>query len=477
MIDFSNLEQYRENNRIEAKLALGGLPKSIWETYSAFANTLGGIILLGVEERKNGSLHPVDLPDPKRLVREFWEQVNNPKRASVNILSDHHVQIQNIAGKHTISITVPRAQRFDRPVYIDGDPLSGTYRRSGEGDYRCTREEVEGMLRDAAAQTQDMKVLEDMDPRVLDPGSVRRYRARMEDLRPGHIWEDLADMDFLSRLGALGRGQDGRLHPTGAGLLMFGTHRDILREFPHYLLDYQEQLDASSRPTDRLISSSGDWSGNLFDFYRQVYPKIASGIRLPPPLPDQREGGDTPVHRALREALANSLMNADYYGLQGLTVIKHRGGITISNPGAFRIAVEAAKTGGISDPRNGGLMKMFHLVNIGGGTGSGIPHIYSVWQRQGWAPPTIEERFHPERIILSLRMERAGDARAPAGAAARTTAVAEYLTDNISASVQELAAFLRLEEEQTEQLLSRMVQEGTLVAKGAGLQQRYLLKS
>ena len=71
MIDLNKLGQHRENNRIEAKKALGGLPHSIWETYSAFANTLGGLILLGVEEYADKSLHAVNLPDPEKLVKEF----------------------------------------------------------------------------------------------------------------------------------------------------------------------------------------------------------------------------------------------------------------------------------------------------------------------------------------------------------------------------------------------------------------------
>ena len=71
MIDFKNVEKYRENNRIEAKKALGGLPESIWETYSAFANTLGGVILLGVEEYRDKTFHVLDLPDPEGMIEKF----------------------------------------------------------------------------------------------------------------------------------------------------------------------------------------------------------------------------------------------------------------------------------------------------------------------------------------------------------------------------------------------------------------------
>ena len=143
MIDFSHLERYRENNRLEAKKALGGLPQSMWETYSAFANSMGGVILLGVEEYPDKSLHAIDLPDPAGLLQDFWSTVNNSDVVSANILSDSNVWEEEIDGKHIIVIDVPRAQRRDRPVYIGGDPQNGIYMRNGEGDYRCPREYYE----------------------------------------------------------------------------------------------------------------------------------------------------------------------------------------------------------------------------------------------------------------------------------------------------------------------------------------------
>lgn len=146
MLDFDNLQNYRENNRIEAKQALGGLPESIWETYSAFANAEGGIILLGVEELPDKTLHALDLLDPQWLIDDFWEIINDTRQVSANILTQKDIQIEDVDGKHIIAITVPKAQTAQRPIYIEGDPYRGSYRRSGEGDFRCSREEVDAML-------------------------------------------------------------------------------------------------------------------------------------------------------------------------------------------------------------------------------------------------------------------------------------------------------------------------------------------
>ena len=135
MIDLLNIEKYKENNQIEAKKATGGLPESIWETYSAFANTSGGVILLGVEEYPDKSLHPVDLPEPEWLVMDFWDNIENPSKVSLNILNEKDVTIHNINGSHIIVIDVPEALPKQKPIYIGDNIISGTYRRDGDGDY------------------------------------------------------------------------------------------------------------------------------------------------------------------------------------------------------------------------------------------------------------------------------------------------------------------------------------------------------
>jgi len=149
MIDLTNIEAYRETNRIEAKKSLGGLPKSLWETYSAFANTLGGVILLGVEEYKDRSLHPVDLPDPMALVQEFLEILNDPAKVSVNLLTEDSITWLEMNGKDVVAIEIPQAHPCERPVYIGPDPFTGSYYRDGDGDYRCPRQMVEQMLQKA----------------------------------------------------------------------------------------------------------------------------------------------------------------------------------------------------------------------------------------------------------------------------------------------------------------------------------------
>ena len=61
---------------------------------------------------------------------------------------------------------------------------------------------------------------------------------------------------------------------------MFGNEYDIVREYNAYFLDYQEQYDADTRWTDRIISSSGDWSGNVYDFYFRVYNKLTQDLTV-----------------------------------------------------------------------------------------------------------------------------------------------------------------------------------------------------
>lgn len=463
MIDFSHLESYRENNRIEAKKSLGGFPQSFWETYSAFANTLGGIILLGVEELKDHSLRAVNLPDPDSLLNELWSTLNNPEKVSVNILTSKHVAVETVGGKRIIVITVPRAKRYDKPVYIGGNALGGTYRRCGEGDYRCTAEEIEAMLRDAAVKTPDMRVLDGFGLDAFNFDSIKSYRARMKICRPKHVWEGLENDSFLQKLGAVDCGADGLLHPTAAGLLMFGKHSEILKEHPDFSVSYINFSGGN-------LPEKCNWCGNISDFFNFAHKKLSQNIVVPLGSKGGAVIDVAPVERALREALANCLINADYYGKGGIEIVNGNGSYSFSNAGSFRIDAANAKLGGVSDPRNGALTKMFNLIDVGSGLGSGLPQIYAFWERQGWLTPEISESFNPDRITLTLSVGKNGvspAANAGADLLARQALIIDYLTDHADGTSADLVRLLNLPTDKVEEIITALV-DADIISRGKG---------
>ena len=408
--DLKKFDEYRENNRLEVNKAKGGLPNSLWDTYSSMANCYGGIILLGVIEKEDGSFATTGLKDVEKLKKDFWNSINNSKKVSINLLTDDNVEVYEIDEDVVMVIHVPRATREEKPVYINDNLFGGTFRRNGEGDYHCTPSEIRAMLRDQTEETSDMKILDDMEISDLNMDTVHAYRSRHAALRPNHVWEKLTDEDYLEQIGAAKRSRDDKkMHPTGAGLLMFGEEYKILYEYPEYFLDYREMLDPAIRWTDRLQSSSGDWTGNLFDFFFRVNSKLVKDLKIPFKLEGITRIDDTPVHRAMREALANCLTNTDFFVPRGVVIRKNTDRIIMENPGYIRTGKDQMLKGGISDPRNKALMKMFNIIGIGERAGSGVPDIYDVWKTQGWETPVVEEQYNPDRTILTLSFVQVGN--------------------------------------------------------------------
>ncbi len=403
IFDLSKFNKYREGNRLEVKKANNGLPNSLWDTYSSFSNSNGGVIILGVKELPEGHWKTTNLQNGAKLLKDFWDTINNHNKVSINLLRDDDVEIYNKDGDVIIVIDVPAAKRFYKPVYINNDLFGGTFRRNHEGDYHCTEREVKGMLRDQAEESSDTKMIDYIKLDTLNQETIKSYRERHRVVNPEHVWHRLNNEEYLERIGAAKQSlADGKMYPTVAGLLMFGEEYKIRYEFPEYFLDYREMLDPTIRWTDRLESSSGEWSGNLFDFYYLVYRKLVRDLKVPFRTVGATRIDDTPVHVAIREALANCIVNSDFNFPRGIVIKKDDNGIVLENPGSIRTGKSQMLKGGISQPRNETIMKMFNLIGVGERAGSGVPDIFATWADEGWSEPVVEEYYNPDRTIVTL---------------------------------------------------------------------------
>ncbi len=400
----------KESSELECKQAIGkdgkgAIPKDMWQSYSAFANTDGGTIILGLKEKK-GFFSVVGIKDIERVKADLFNTVNSNK-VSINLLNNDSVYEATVDDKKLLVIHVRKAKRQERPVYLNNSPFDYTYCRVHEADQKLSTEQIKRMMAEQIEESRDNEILPHFGMADIDPESLQIYRQNYANLNPTHAWNELDNQSFLRMIGGWRVNREtGEEGLTAAGLLMFGVHPVIQEKYPYYMLDYQERPEAKTeyRWVDRL-TLDGFWSGNLYDFSRKVYRKLIEDLKIPFKVKDGLRQEDTPVHIALREALANTIIHADYTGRASVLVVKRPDMFGFRNPGLMRVPIEIALQGGEPDCRNRLLAQMFRYVNFGEQAGSGLPNILDGWKSQHWKVPLLREVSEPyEQTLLELRM-------------------------------------------------------------------------
>ena len=120
-----DLLHYGEGTVVEFKTSKGGFPNSFWTTFSAFSNTDGGVIVLGVKEKdKLAFVDGLTKTEAITLKKQFWDMANNRQKVSTPLLKNEDAYVQEIPNEGWVLVCeVPRARYDLRPVF---SRLSGT---------------------------------------------------------------------------------------------------------------------------------------------------------------------------------------------------------------------------------------------------------------------------------------------------------------------------------------------------------------
>lgn len=360
------ISSLKENHQVELKES-SQLPKSFWDTCSSFANTSSGLIILGVREIPGGKNQIIGVDNSTKVLTDMWNGMSNPNKISMRTAGNEDVAVVKLETRNIILVLIREVSMLHKPVYLNGK-IENSFLRTGDGDRKATSEELKAMLRNQVLNA-DSQLLPDYTLDDLDPGSLKRLQELTTQRYPAQGMDSMSKEEFLIRIGAATRNRKTGSLVLKAGTLLFIGKTNIIREvFPHFHLDYFEFKNGSSHRWDYRISDD-DYliqEINLLTFFEKTINRLQAIVSEPFELDDNmlRRPDTGWTITALREALVNSLVHADYQMNDSAVRIEaHPRKFTFSNPGQMLIDSQEFFTGGISRPRNELLMSLFR--NIG----------------------------------------------------------------------------------------------------------------
>lgn len=395
---------------MEVKSAVGGLPKSVPETLSAFANGAGGLLLLGLSEEdgfvpasgfKAGAIR-------ESLAQACSEKVHPPLRPIIDIVA--------VEGCAVVVAEITPLPPVDKPCYVVAKgKYGGSFIRSGDGDRRLSNYEVDRLTEERGQPRFDEEVVPGASPGDLDSDLVHAFLDRQRLLRP-RIFAEADQSSSLRRLHVLAPDREGVVRPTLGGLLALGSYPQEF--FPRLTVtfaafpgaDKAGVLDGSLRMTDS-VTLAGPIPQLVVDAMAAVQRNMRTGALIEGVF--RRDIPDYPAG-AVREAVTNALMHRDYSPLARGTQVQvnmYVDRLEILNPGGLfgTVTIHDLGKAGISSARNQRLSAILEDTPFPGGgmvaenRGSGYAAIEAQLHKALMPPPRPVDDIRSFRLTFVRR--------------------------------------------------------------------------
>ncbi|MDR7543022.1 MAG: helix-turn-helix domain-containing protein [Armatimonadota bacterium] len=440
-MDLVELLKRPEGKTLEFKRELSA-PDGALRTIVAFANTAGGTLLVGVENRTGhvrGVTEPLDLEE--RLANLISDQVTPRLVPEIEILPWRRTQVVAVRVHPSPS----------RPHYLKREGSdSGVYVRVGSTNRRADRELVEGLLRFARGETFDEQPMPDLDPEALDFRAASESFAPVREIRR----RDLETLRLVTH-------HQGRKVPTVGGVLLFGRDREC--HFPDAWIQagrfrgtdrsrIDDRIEIRSHPVRAIEEAIA------FVQKHGLHGAEIGAVR-------RRERWTLPPV-AVREAVINAVAHADYAQRGGpLRIAIFDDRLEVENPGLlpFGLTIEDLPRG-VSKLRNRVIGRVFHLLGLIEQWGSGVQRMTRACREAGLAPPVFEEIGTRFRVTLSTA--RVG----PSILDETDRAIVDALGAGKGLLTSEIAKAIGLTPRATRTRLARLVAGGLVREVGTGPQ-------
>ncbi len=388
----------RDTFRIEVKKARGGLPASLHETLSAFANSEGGTIILGVDETKG--FEPVGLVEPGRVLDQFatlCRAMDPPLTAEVDVVE--------LSGAHILVAKIPATPRDRRPCHLGGKPpWDSSFVRVADGDRKLSTYEVQLLLENRGMVRHDASPVEDARAEDLDTPKVEEFIARVREQRS--VLTRRTDDEIL-RLFNIMRDTEKGPRPTLAGILTFGMFpQQFVPQLNVTVVVFPTPEAGGAGPRGERFLDNRSIDGPIPVVVRDTIAMLKRHMKRRSIITgivrvDEWEYPD----EVLREAVVNALVHRDYshtaLGAQ-VQVELYPDRLLIRNPGGLYGPLDVNELGLGTIPassRNPVLLKLLEDTPLEPGRtvcenrGTGILRIRASLTEAGMEPPTFDDRI------------------------------------------------------------------------------------